>query len=78
MIDLNIHIAGMTRNLIDQISNGQVKDSDIPKIANDIIKQKRMQLKPSIAGHPAEGQIMLDALGRKAMVFPDGSIKEIG
>lgn len=77
MRDPNLNIAEMTRELADRISEGNIKDSDIPAIAQDIIRRKRIQLKPEISGHPKEGQLMMDATGNKAMVFPDGSIKEI-
>jgi hypothetical protein len=78
MKDPNIHIAEMTRELVDRLSAGNVKESDIPNIAQEIIRKKRTQLKPEIAGHPKEGQVMLDSFGRKAMVYPDGSLKELG
>jgi hypothetical protein len=78
MIDPNVHVANMTRELADRIGGGNVKDSDIPIIAQEIIRKKRMQLKPEIAGHSKDGQMMLDAFGRKALVYPDGTVKEIG
>lgn len=73
-----VGVAGMMRELVDRMADGKSKPEDIPTITQEIIRKKRMQLKPEIAGHPKEGQIMLDSLGRKALVYPDGSVKEIG
>jgi len=78
MIEPIVGVAGMMRELVDRMADGKSKPEDIPNITHEIIRKKRMQLKPEIAGHPKEGQIMLDSLGRKALVYPDGSVKEIG
>lgn len=78
MKDKVVDIAQMTRELDQRIRTGNVKDEDIPRIAQEIIRNKRIQLKPEISSHPTEGRMMMDAYGHKAMVLPDGSIKEIG
>jgi hypothetical protein len=75
--DPDIHIAGMMRQLAERASGSGVKETDIPGIAQDIMRKKRIQLKPEIAGHSAEGQMMLDQFGRKAIVMPDGTMKEV-
>ncbi len=73
-----IGVSEMMHELVDRMADGKSKPEDIPNITQEIIRKKRMQLKPEIAGHPKEGQIMLDSLGRRAMVYSDGSVKEIG
>lgn len=73
-----IGVSEMMHELVDRMADGKSKPEDIPMITQDIIRKKRMQMKPEIAGHPKEGQMMLDAFGRKAMVYPDGTMKEIG
>jgi len=57
-----VHIAEMTRELASRLAQGNVADSDIPKIANEIIKKKRLELNLNIAGHPNPASLWLTPL----------------
>lgn len=72
------HVADMTRELDARLSSGNIPDSEIMNVARDIIRRKRVEIRPEIVDHPPEGKLMMDAFGNKAMVLPDGSIKEMG
>lgn len=72
------HVADMTRELDARLSSGNVPDAEIMNIARDILRRKRVEVRPEIVDHPPEGKLMMDAFGNKAMVLPDGTIKEMG
>lgn len=71
------HIKSMVDELFDRCETEGLTETDIPRVTEEIIRKKRQEIIPGIAGFSKEGQTMIDAQGNKALVFPDGSIKEI-
>lgn len=68
-------VANMTRELMDRYSQGNIKDEDLPKHANEIIKKTRLALNPKIGQAGSQGQLMMDAFGNVAKVYPNGEVE---
>ncbi len=68
----------MTNELLKRTKDGNVKEEDISRITDDIIKEQRVQDNPEKLGLIGDkGQLMIDPEGNKARVFSDGRIQEI-
>ena len=68
----------MTNELLKRTKDGNVKEEEISKITDDIIKEQRVQDNPEKIGLIGDkGQLMIDPEGNKARVFSDGRIEEI-
>ncbi len=64
------------KELIKKVQAG-IKDEDIVPAAKEIINKNTVENNPQLTGFSEKGQLMIDAFGNKALVFPDGRIEEI-
>ncbi len=66
--------ARLGAELMDRYLNTDESGKDI---TNDIIKKEQKRVNPLIGNADEEGTLMIDAFGNKAIVYPDGRIKEV-
>lgn len=67
----------MTKELVKKIRGGQIIEANIEEEGRKIVNEQNKELNPSVGAAKKEGQLMIDADGNKAIVFPDGSYKEV-
>ena len=75
--DVSGNTADLTKKAIDAFSKGNVSISALPNLVNDLIRQTIIQGNPFIAAANKAGELMVDAYGRRATVYPDGRIESI-
>lgn len=63
--------------LLNEKDKSGIPDDEIVPAANDILRKQILGIQPNILAFKEGGQIMMDAEGNKALVFPDGTIQEI-
>ncbi len=69
-------IFNMSKELIEKVKEGQNAE-ELEKSSTEILYKERANQNPDITSFGEQGQIMIDAQGNKARVFPDGRIEEI-
>ncbi len=64
-------------NILKRIQKENAVDKRILDITNEEIRKQGLKDNPNISTNDEKGTLMIDAFGNQALVFPDGTIKEV-
>lgn len=77
MPDPAIMLSEMINDFVVKLDNNGISEENIDEETKKIIQDERKTINPLIVTTDEEGTLMMDAFGNKAIVYPDGRIKEI-
>jgi hypothetical protein len=64
-------------SMIKRITSENVSGEQIMSVATDEVRKQRLIDNPTMASLPKEGTLHVDRFGNKAIVYPDGTYKEV-
>lgn len=72
-----VSVGKLMNSVVDRVIQENAKGEQVNQIAREEIRKENVFNNPAVANYNKEGQLMVDANGNKAIVYPDGRIKEV-
>jgi len=79
----NVYMPGLSpsalmKNTLDIAMAAGSQAKDLPGIAKQVIMETTKKINPALSSISKNGQVIVDAFGRKGIVYPDGTIDQDG
>jgi hypothetical protein len=70
-------VGNIFMSMMKRITSENVSGEQIMSVATDEVRKQRLIDNPTMASLPKEGTLHVDRFGNKAIVYPDGTYKEV-